>query len=446
MPTSDNDRAILRGLAEKVARIAALPVQRQTAREWRRLNGLKRGRPLVWINEIPWHEMNVNDELTLQCRDEFCRGAEWQLRSTIYQWEHMRGDMVIEPVFYSGLVIHDTGFGIREEGTLIPQSQAGGICAHGYRPQINDERDVAKIKDPIITHDVEASERNYQTLVHLFGDILPIVKRGIVHQWFAPWDELIRWWDVEEALMDMVTRPELVHMAMDRLVNAYLARLRQWEELNLLSLTEGNYRVGSGGLGYTDELPQPRCFGISAPQPPGHSERAECERTARAGSTCEIPKHRRVRTVDQWGCATAQIFSTVSPPMHEEFALHYERRWLSKFGLNYYGCCEPLHDKLDVLASVPNLRKVSMSPWADVDQAVPKVAGKYVFSHKPSPAVFAVDVYNPDQARRNLVDVLDRTDGCVVEVILKDISTVRGDPQRLWQWAEMARDVVERYG
>jgi hypothetical protein len=268
----------------------------------------------------------------------------------------------------------------------------------------------------VVTHDVEASERNYQMLIDLFGDILTIEKRGIVHTWFSPWDELIRWWDVEEALMDMITRPELVHMAMDRLVSAYLARLRQWQELNLLSLTDGNYRVGSGGPGYTDDLPAP---GFD-------------------------PEH--VRTIDQWGCATAQIFSTVSPDMHEAFALQYERRWLEKFGLNYYGCCEPLHDKLGVLASVPNLRKVSMSAWADVDRAVPKMAGKYVFSHKPNPAVFAVDVYDPDHARKNLTDVLDRTDGCVVEIIMKDVSTVRNDPKRLWKWAEMAKDVAERYG
>jgi hypothetical protein len=41
--------------------------------------------PLVWINEIPWHEMNVDDELTLRCQDEFCRQVEWHLRATLYQ-------------------------------------------------------------------------------------------------------------------------------------------------------------------------------------------------------------------------------------------------------------------------------------------------------------------------------------------------------------------------
>ncbi|MHB9035719.1 MAG: hypothetical protein ACYC64_03570 [Armatimonadota bacterium] len=408
------DKSILRRLAEKYAKIASLPVQKETVREWLRHNSLRPGRPLVWINEIPWHEMCVDDELILQCKDEFPRSIEWNLRKTIYQWNHMRGDMVVEPVYYSPLVIHDTGFGIKEESVLIAQSNTGEVYSHGYHSQISDEKDIDKIKDPVITHDVEATERNYHTLKSIIGDILPVRKCGIVHEWFAPWDQLVMWWGAEQPLLDMVMRPELVHMAMDRLVNAHLARLRQWEEFGLLSVTSGNYRVGSGGLGYSDEI-----LSVDSIQ-------------------------EGVKSGDQWGCSTAQIFSCVSAEMHAEFALQYEKRWLEKFAVSYYGCCEPLHDKLDILSSIPNLRKVSMSTWADVDKAAPLVADKYVFSHKPNPAIFAVDDYNPQQARNNLTEVLKKTDGCVVEIIMKDISTVRNDPKRLWRWAEMAMDVVER--
>ena len=98
---SEKDQDILRKLAARQAEIAQLPVQETTEMEWRRLNSLKQGRPLVWINEIPWHEMNVNDELTLTTQDEFCRGVEWQLRANLYQWEHLRGDMVVEPAAMS---------------------------------------------------------------------------------------------------------------------------------------------------------------------------------------------------------------------------------------------------------------------------------------------------------------------------------------------------------
>lgn len=409
------DRAILRQLAEEKAEIAALPVHAETAAEWRRLNGLQIGRPLVWINEIPWHEMDVDGELELRAEDPFCRQVEWTLRTELYQWRHMRGDMVVEPTFYSPLVIHDTGFGIREEVDVILQDERGGIVSREFHPQIDREADLKKIQMPIVTHDEEASERNLQRRIELFGDLLTVKPRGIVHQWFAPWDELVRWWDVQKVLLDLAVRPQLVHAAVERLMSAYLCRLEQWEALNLLSLTEGNYRVGSGGLGYCDEIP-----------PPGFD-----------------PEH--VHTQDQWGCATAQIFSEVSPAMHEEFALQYERRWLERFRLTYYGCCEPLHDKIELLKSIPNLRKISMSPWADVERMATEAGDRYVLSHKPNPAVFATDHWDLDGARRNLEEVLVRTRGCVVEVIMKDISTVRDEPQRLWEWAQMATELTAQF-
>lgn len=413
MKIPPNDKFILRRLTEKVAEIADLPVHQHKADLWRRLNGLEKVRPLVWINEFPWHEMDVNGELTLQCENDYCRWAEQELRRAIYLWQHAPFDMVVENVFYSPLVIHDSGFGITEDVDFIKQDEKSNILSRGFHQQIQNEQDIEKIKMPVIHHDENASEENFEILSNIFGDILPVKKRGIVHQWFAPWDELIRWWDVQDALMDLVTRPDLIHLAMERLISAYLCRLDQYTELNLLSYAEGNFRVGSGGLGYTDELPKP-----------GFNPNA-------------------VRTTDLWGCATAQIFCDVSPAMHEEFALQYERRWLERFGLNYYGCCEPLHHKMSILKSIPNLRKISISPWADLDKAAANIGENYVISYKPNPAVLATDNWNLEAARKKLVADLEKLQDCVVEIIMKDISTVQYQPQRLWEWAHMAMEVVE---
>ncbi|NUQ01809.1 MAG: hypothetical protein HUU35_18340, partial [Armatimonadetes bacterium] len=368
-------------------------------------------RPLVWINELPWHELNVADELTCCCQDPFCRGVENSLRMTLYQWEHLRADMVVEAVYYAPLAISDSGFGIRQEGELLAQDARGGIHSQAFVPQIGELADVEKIRLPELHHDEQASERTHQRLNELMGDLLTIRPRGVVHTWFAPWDELIRWYGVQEALTDLALRPELVHAAMDRLVTAHLHRLEQWRALGLLDQTSGNYRVGSGGLGYTRELPL-----------------SEGERQV-------------VDTTQQWGCATAQIFSEVSPAMHEEFALAYERRWLTQFGLVYYGCCEPLHHKLGILESVPNLRKVSMSPKANLAAGAERANGRYVLSHKPNPAIFT-DQWSPERARDELVRALEPARGHPVEVIMKDVSTVQYQPQRLWEWAEIAREVV----
>ncbi|MEI8079295.1 MAG: hypothetical protein WCH61_06680 [bacterium] len=409
---TNHDRDVLRRLAARVAEIAALPCQRETAAAWARLNRRQPGRPLVWINELPWHELNVNDELTLVCQDPDWHAVESALRMTLYQWAHLRGDMVVERTFWVPMAIHDTGFGIGEVTRTAATDAANGVVSREFTPQIQCERDLDKIKTPVISHDAAATTARLQQFHDLFGDLLDVRPYGVGFSWFAPWDELIRWWGVQEAMMDLVLRPELVHAAMDRLVTAYLARLDQWEKLNLLSPNNGNFRIGSGGLGYTDELPAP-----------GFDQG-------------------RVRPLDQWGNATAQIFSEVSPEMHEEFALHYERRWLRRFGQTYYGCCEPLWLKLDILKSVPNLRKVSMSPWNQLDRAAERIGRNYVFSFKPNPAVLATDTWNLTQARRELEAALAASHGCVVEIILKDVSTVRYEPQRVWEWAAMAKAVA----
>jgi hypothetical protein len=37
------------------------------------------------------------------------------MRKLLYQWEYMPADMVVEPVVYSPLVVHNTAFGISED-------------------------------------------------------------------------------------------------------------------------------------------------------------------------------------------------------------------------------------------------------------------------------------------------------------------------------------------
>ena len=145
----------------------------------------------------------------------------------------------------------------------------------------------------------------------------------------------MRWWGVQEAIMDLIMRPEMVHDIYERMVQAWMVELDQFEQQNLLSLDCNNTRVGSGGYGYTTELP---------------------------GKDFN-PDH--VLAKNMWGCANAQIFSTVSPQMHWEFAVEHDLKWLERFGLTYYGCCEPLDQKIPILRKIKNLRKISVSPWND---------------------------------------------------------------------------------
>ena len=85
-----------------------------------------------------------------------------------------------------------------------------------------------------------------------------------------------------------------------------------------------------------------------------------------------------------------------------------------------------------------------MSPWVDIDKGAERIGGELVFSRKPTPALLAVENWDPNAVERDLRETVDacRRHGCPCELILKDISTVRYEPQRLWEWAEVATRVV----
>ena len=89
------DREVLRPLVEQTAAIAALPVHREKARRWGKMNDLHSERPMVWITEVPWHEFSDRtDELVLRCRAPWARALEVDLRRQLYQWRHLPVDMI----------------------------------------------------------------------------------------------------------------------------------------------------------------------------------------------------------------------------------------------------------------------------------------------------------------------------------------------------------------
>jgi hypothetical protein len=317
---------VLRELAEEWARIADLPVHKERACLWQKLNDLESERPMVWINEIPWHEMNYNDELSLRCKDPWARSQEDLMRKTIYQWKHMPGDMILNPWLDCPLSIYSTDFGIIEDVDLAITDPSNDIVSRHFNIQIRELDDLEKIKMPVISHNEEATDIRFGLMNEIFGDILPVRKQGQTHIWFTPWDFLIRWWGIQEAMTDLIMRPDMVHTFYERMVKAWMVELDQFEEQNLLSLDCNNTRIGSGGYGYTGELP-------------GEPYDTEW-----------------VRPHNMWGCSNAQIFSDVSPEMHWEFAIEHDLKWLKRWHLTYYGCCEPLAGKGHLLKKIPNLR------------------------------------------------------------------------------------------
>ncbi|MBT5876759.1 MAG: hypothetical protein HOH43_25260 [Candidatus Latescibacteria bacterium] len=405
-----SDRLILRELAKQVAEIAALPVQQEAIDLWKAVNDLKPVRPMVMIDQIPWHEMEVEDELALKSHDLFCRSLETNLRRTLYRWKHMRADMVIEPVVEVGKVILGMDFGLERVEERAVTDPENDVVSHYYIDQLETEEDLEKIRSPKITLDEDATRVREDQARDLFDGILDVKMQGCLPS-FAIWDRITEWHGAENVLWDLADRPDHLHAIMSRLTAANHDMLDQLETLGLLGY--GQTSVHCTGA-YTDELPADG-FDVNCPQ-----------------------------AKDLWTHGMAQIFSSVSPTMHQEFELDYATTWYERFGLGYYGCCEPLHEKIDLVARLPGVRKISMSPWVDVARGAEAMGSGFVFSRKPSPAFLAGDRWEPEAVRRDLSDTADHCErnGCPLEFILKDISTVEYQPQRLWEWVDTAMGVA----
>lgn len=412
MSDKAHDRNVMRRLAGEVAELAALPIQQERIRLWTALNDLRPERPMLWITEIPWGEFeNAVDELRPRCRDPQCRRIELGLLRQLFTARRLACDEVVRGVYEVGKVVRNADYGVETREQQIAQGDSY-IVSHHYEPVIRDTADIEKIRMPAAVYDAEATEREAAFIGDLFGDLLPVELVGTRQHFFTAWDTLVRWTGVTEALMALSDRPEFIHALMRRMTDSTLASMDQLAALNLLSDSRVLSRVGSGAAGYTRDLPQPGADPA------------------------------RVRTIDQWGGATPQIFSDVSPAMHEEFALRYENEIMSRCGLNYYGCCEPVHNKMAMLATVPRLRKISISPWCNVAKAAAEARQRYVFSHKPSPAILAEDRFDAARAEKDLRDRLSQSGGMPCEFIMKDISTVRADVERVIAWCRLAHRVV----
>jgi hypothetical protein len=136
----------------------------------------------------------------------------------------------------------------------------------------------------------------------------------------------------------------------------------------------------------------------------------------------------------------AQMFATVSPAMFEEYEIDYMMPIFKRFGLVYYGCCDPLDGKMKEVKKIPNVRKISMSPWAKKEKGAEEIGKNYVFSNKPNPAFIAVQSFDGDIVKKDLETTgeICKRYNCPLEFIFKDISTVHGEPMRLKQWADIA--------
>ncbi len=408
MKINGQDRTTLRDLAKEVAEIAARPEMEQRRQRWVEHNSLRSTEPMMLVfPEGAWEELLPNS--ALHCEDPQAREIEWNLRSRIYTFNHFQDDTVIEAEWIENAVVRDTGWGLDD----IKEESSDARGAYRIEPALRQFSDLKKMHFPELVYDGPTSQARLARLCELFGDILTIRPKGVSYIAYGLTSQYLFLRGTTDLLMDMVDAPGFVHEVMAFLVEGHQRFLKQLMEANLLSLNNDSTYHSSGGNGYTDELPRP---GFD-PQ--------------------------RVRPCDLWASAQSQEMQPVSPKMHRDFVQQYEKQLLAPFGLTGYGCCEDLSRKLEDVFTIPGIRRISCSPFANVDVCAEKLKGDYIFSWKPQPA-HLVGNFDPGLVRSYIQHTLEvtRANQCVLEMILKDTHTVEHHPERMDEWTRIARQLI----
>ena len=216
-------------------------------------------------------------------------------------------------------------------------------------------------------------------------------------------------------MCDLIEWPEYVHKLMNLLCEGILDMLDFLQENGLLALNNGGTYVGSGGFGFTDELPKPGYY-----------------------------LGKEVTTMDMWGLVESQETVSVSPEMYNEFIFPYHKRVAERFGLNCYGCCEGYDGRWRYVKNLPRLRRVSVSPWSKWETITEFLDKNYIASIKPSPSHLALTNMNEDIVRGEINKALSCSRNCVPELIMKDNNTLGNNPRNASRWVEIAREEIGR--
>ena len=407
---SEAEKTALRELAKQVAEIAARPVMQDRKNLWIRHNKLEVTRPLLLCDpENGWNEIITEESIV--SRNSIARHWEDHLRKQIFWGNEMMDDYVVEPYFNLPYVFKETQWTVAGSNRVqtIKKTAEQGKSYHIETVLENYDqiKDIIKSKYLI---DYDTTEKLLSMAHEIFDGILEVRLNTVWFWSFGMTDDYVFLRGMEKLMYDFIDEPENVHKLMELLYRGTVEKLEFLENSGLNN--DGTF-VGSGGIGFTDELPAKNFTG-------------------------------HVRMKDMWGLGESQVTVGISPDMFEEFIFPYQKKIMERFGLTCYGCCEPMDKRFDIVKSVPNLRRVSVSPWANKEIMAEKLGKNYVFSYKPSPSYLAVPELDEEEAREHIREVLDVTKNNHTEFIMKDNHTLCHNPDNIKNWVRIFREESER--
>jgi len=348
-------------------------------------------------------------ESECRCSDTFLRTYENTLRHHLF-WDSLDDDSIFEP----WLTLRATcvtppdgvwGLGVEWESS----GHARG--ARRWIPPIQRPDDAEKMVAPHHEIDEESTARNLARLSDAVGDLIEIaVDRGPAYQvWNGDISTQLAYLrGIQQIMYDMVDRPEWLHSLLAFMRDGIRRTHEQAEEMGHWTLTNHENQA----MCYSEELSDPA-----------------------AGGEAVLRK-------DLWYYCASQETTVVGPKMFAEFMLDYQASVFSDFGLVAYGCCEDLTEKIDLLKQLPNLRRIAVAPLANVAKCAERIGDGHVLSYRPNPTDTVSCGFDEDHIRKVLRQDLTACRDCHVDIALKDVETVEGDPNRVRRWVGIARETI----
>ncbi len=407
-----SDITILRNLAKRIREISETPINLERREAWYALGDLNARRPMILAETVGVPE-EVVPSASLQCKEDWARQIENGFRHTIFSFEQVQDDHVVEPYISYGWNVSLGDYGVSSQRQYA--DNAGKLGSYHWEPAIRDlDADFGKLKARKFSVNREDTENWRAMMEEVFGGILEVRLRG--GYWWTTGMTIIAidLIGLENMMLYMYDNPQGLHRLMAFLRDDHLALIDWLEKEKLFTLNNENDYTGSGSIGYTRHLPQPDWK-------PGQPVRAK----------------------DLWVLSESQETVGVSPELFEEFVFQYQQPVIERFGLCYYGCCEPVHNRWHVLKKLRNLQRVSVSPWCDQAFMAEAIGRKYVFSRKPNPTLISCERFDEELIREDLRQTVQVAKDCNLEIIMKDVHTLCGDPTRLGRWVSIAREVCQ---
>ena len=399
-----SDKSILRGLAEQYRQISDDSIQMPRRRAWSRLNSLLDHKPLIYVRAFAAKE---RADCRLVTKDPLARRMEQFFRYQL-AWYGLGDDSIFEPYITLPAVFAHAGWGYDVKLTRVDVD--GGSFKADY--PITDLNDLSGFVDPVHKINEEKTLQMFEAANDAVGDILPVVidRTPFYTMWHGDIaTDLGYLRGMENFMLDIMDTPDELKRLCERMGHGVLSVHEQAEAAGDWSLLSHRNQA----MPYAEELPWPA---IDKP----------------------------VKRKQLWGFMAAQEFALISPEHHDEFLLQYQLPILKEFGLVAYGCCEDLTRKIDMLKQIPNLRRISVSPFANVEKCAEASGGKYVLSFRPRPAHLVGDNWK-EVARNDLQQGIETLKGTSFDITLKDVETLEGDQNRAKEWVQLARETIAAY-